>query len=199
MRNIFLILVVLACFPGHAAFGGDGAASAASGSDESVAKEPLAEEPHALSADPSGTGFWEKAWGWTPRNAVMPGMWSIHLDGTGEYFGDGSNNDQQNLLGIQLFGFTAGVFTNSHNDPCWFFGPAREIYTQQLSENLRFDIGYKFGLLSGYGDDLPNINGMSAFAEAIFSFTWKRLGFDVGVLPTFIITGSFRIDIDFMD
>ena len=198
MIRTILLLAFLICLPMHAAVGDDGTppAPAPANREETRATAP-GEEAHTIGTDRPLASVWEKAWGWTPRNALFLGMWSIHLDGTGEYFGNHSNNDEQNLLGLQLFGFAAGTFINSHDEPCWFFGPGREIYTHRLAKDLRFDIGYKFGLLYGYGDDLPNINGMSVFANAVFSFTWKRLGFDVGVLPTFIVTGNFRVDIDF--
>ena len=56
---------------------------------------------------------------------------------------------------------------------------------------------FKFGLLYGYGDDLINVGGMSVFAIATFGITWKRVGFDLIILPVAIITGSLRIDIDY--
>jgi hypothetical protein len=58
------------------------------------------------------------------------------------------------------------------------------------------DLGYRFGLLYGYGDELPNIGGMSVFAAGTIGFSWKRVGVDIGLIPVGIITGSFRIDID---
>jgi hypothetical protein len=36
------------------------------------------------------------------------------LDGTGEYFGDGRNNDQNRLAGIQYYGLTAVTFINGY-------------------------------------------------------------------------------------
>ena len=197
MKTVLLIMAMLAFTPIHAVYGDDSTCPDNALVVEDSGADAQPGEQHEDRKDGTGASLWEKAWGWAPKNALFLGMWSIHLDGTGEYFGNGSNNDQQDLLGIQLFGFAAGTFINSHDDPCWLFGPAREIYTHQLARDLRFDIGYKFGLLYGYGDDLPNINGMSVFANAVFSFTYKRLGFDIGVLPTFIVTGNFRIDIDF--
>jgi len=128
---------------------------------------------------------------------MLLGMWNIHLDGTGEYFGDGRNNDQGELIGIQYYGLTAGTFINSQDDRAWYFGPAREVYSHKFDHDLRFDAGYKFGLLYGYGDDLINVGGMSVFAIATFGITWKRLGFDLGILPVGILTGNFRFDIDF--
>jgi hypothetical protein len=145
----------------------------------------------------SDSNWWRKIWGIKARDALLLGMWSLHLDGTGEYFGDGRNNDQGHLLGLRYFGLTAGTFINSKDDRAWFFGPAREVYSHNFTDDTRFDIGYSFGLLYGYGDELSNIGGMSVYAAATFGISWKRLGFDVGIIPVGIITGNFRIDIDF--
>ena len=144
----------------------------------------------------SEKSFWGKIWGKKARDAVLLGMWSLHLDGTGEFFGDGRNNDEGYLIGAQYYGIAAGTFINSHDDRAWFIGPAREVYSHNFSENSRMDIGYRFGLLYGYGDDLTNIGGMSVYAAGVLGFSWKRIGVDIGVIPVGIITGSFRIDID---
>jgi hypothetical protein len=145
----------------------------------------------------SDSNLWQQFWGKKARDALLLGMWSLHLDGTGEYFGNGSNNDQNHLIGIQYYGLSAGTFINSHDDRAWYFGPAREVYSRHFTDDIRFDIGYKFGLLYGYGDDLINVGGMSVFAAATFGISWKRLGFDLGIIPAAVITGNFRIDIDF--
>ncbi len=140
--------------------------------------------------------LWEKIKGKKARDALLLGMWSIHVDGTGEYFGDGRNNDQGHLAGIQYYGLTAGTFINSFDDRAYYIGLAREVYSHNYSKNTRFDIGYKFGLLWGYGDDLINVAGMSVFAGAYFGISWKRAGLDIGLIPAGIITANFRIDID---
>jgi hypothetical protein len=141
-------------------------------------------------------GFWQWVWGKKARDALLLGMWSIHVDGTGEYFGDGRNNDQNHLVGIQYCGLTTGTFINSKDDRAYYAGMAREIYSRNLSKHTRFDIGYKFGLLCGYGDDLINVGGMSVFAGAYLGMSWKRAGLDLGLIPAGIITANFRIDID---
>jgi hypothetical protein len=139
---------------------------------------------------------WRTIWGNKARDAVLLGMWSIHLSGSGEYLGDGSSNDQNNLLGIQYYGLALGTFMNSHNDPSWFFGPAREVYSRELSENTRLDIGYKFGPLYGYEEHLPNIGGISLFAAGTFGFSWYKFGVDIMIIPVGVITGGFRINFD---
>lgn len=140
--------------------------------------------------------FWEKVKGKKARDALLLGMWSIHVDGTGEYFGDGRNNDQNHLAGIQYYGLTAGTFINSKDDRAYYAGLAREVYSHNYSNNTRFDISYKFGLLYGYGDDLINVAGMSVFAGTYFGISWKRAGLDIGLIPAGVITANFRIDID---
>jgi hypothetical protein len=140
--------------------------------------------------------LWEKIKGKKARDALLLGMWSIHADGTGEYFGDGRNNDQGHLAGIQYYGLTAGTFINSFDDRAYYIGLAREVYSHNYSKNTRFDIGYKFGPLFGYGDDLINVAGMSVFAGAYLGISWKRAGLDIGLIPAGIITANFRIDID---
>jgi len=145
----------------------------------------------------SGSTTWQKIWGIKARDAILLGMWSIHVDGTGEYFGDGRNNDQNHLLGIQYYGLSAGTFINSKDDRAWYFGPARQVYSHNFTDDTRFDLGYKFGLLYGYGDDLINLGGLSVFAAATFGISWKRLGFDLSIIPAGVITGNFRLDIDF--
>lgn len=140
--------------------------------------------------------FWQWLWGKKARDALLLGMWSIHADGTGEYFGDGRNNDQNHLLGIQYYGLTAGTFINSFDDRAYFTGLAREVYSHNFSEDTRFDISFKYGLLFGYGDDLINVAGISVFAGAYLGMSWKRAGVDIGLIPAGIITANFRIDID---
>ena len=147
--------------------------------------------------DKSDSNIWQKIWGKKARDAILLGMWSLHLDGTGEYFGSGSNNDQNHLLGVQYYGLTAGTFINSKDGRAWFFGPTREVYSRNFTADTRFDIGYKFGLLYGYDDDLRNVDGISIFSGIFFGISWKRIGFDLGIIPTGIITGNFKLDIDF--
>jgi len=191
-KTIFFISVVSICFFINIAFCQENKPSQNSGSNNIETADNFKKRE-----EKSDSNIWQKIWGIKARDALFLGMWSIHVDGTGEYFGNGSNNDQNELLGIQYYGLTAGTFINSKNDRAWFLGPARELYSHNFTDDTRFDIGYKFGLLYGYGDDLINVGGMSIFASAVFGISWKRLGFDLGIIPAGVITGNFRIDIDF--
>ena len=191
-KTIFFISVFSICFFIDNAFCQENKPSQNSGSNNIETADN-----YKRREEKSDSNIWQKIWGIKARDALLLGMWSIHVDGTGEYFGNGSNNDQNHLLGIQYYGLTAGTFINSKNDRAWFLGPARELYSHNFTDDTRFDIGYKFGLLYGYGDDLINVGGMSIFAAAVFGISWKRLGFDLSIIPAGIITGNFRIDIDF--
>ena len=153
-------------------------------------------QPQENTNENTDKSLWQKIKGKKARDALLLGMWSIHADGTGEYFGDGRNNDQNHLAGIQYYGLTAGRFINSFDERAYYTGLAREVYSHNYSKNTRFDIGYKLGLLFGYGDDLINVAGISVFAGAYFGISWKRAGLDIGLIPAGIITANFRIDID---
>lgn len=139
---------------------------------------------------------WQKIKGKKPKNALLLGMWSHHLKGSGEYFGDGNSNEQNHLFGLQYEGLVAGTFIGSHDERAWFVGFAREVHSRKLNEDIRFDISYKLGPLFGYGDDLPNIGGVSAFGAGVLGFTWYKLGFDITIIPVGVVTIGFRIDIE---
>jgi hypothetical protein len=145
----------------------------------------------------ANSDWWPKVRGKKASDSLLLGMWSIHLDGTGEYFGSGRNNDQGNLLGFRYSGLTAGTFINSKDHRAWFLGLAREVYSRPFSYDGRFDIGYSFGLLYGYDDDLTNLAGMSVFAIGTFGLTWHKMGIDLGVVPVGIVTANFRLNLDF--
>ncbi len=138
--------------------------------------------------------LWQKIWGKKVRDSVLMGMWSIHLKGSGEYFGSGESNEQNKLIAMVYNGIGAGTFINSHGDRSWFIGLGREVYSRDLAENTRFDIGYRLGPMYGYDDTLPNICDISVFAAGTLGFSWYKFGFDVIVIPIGVIAGGFRID-----
>jgi hypothetical protein len=146
--------------------------------------------------DKTDSNMWRKIWGKKSRDALLLGMWSVHINGSGEYFKDGGSNEQNYLLGIQYYGLAVGTFFNSQDDRAWFFGPAREVYSREITENTCLDIGYKFGPLYGYDDNLPNIGGISFAAAVTFGISWKKIGIDIMIIPVGIITGGFRINFD---
>ena len=191
-KAIFLIAAISTCLFITNAFGGE-----INGSPNSDATDNATTKRTYILDDIANSEWWPKVWGKKARDAMLLGMYSLHLDGTGDYLGNGSNNDQGHMLGMRYYGLTAGTFINSKDDRAWFLGPAREVYSRNFSDDGRFDIGYSFGLLYGYGDDLTNLGGMSVFAAATFGISWKRLGFDLGIIPVGILTGNFRIDIDY--
>ena len=193
MKNaIFLIAAISTCLFITNAFGGE-----INSSPNSDATDNATTKHTYILDEIANSEWWPKVWGKKARDAMLLGMYSIHLDGTGDYFGTGGNNDQGHLLGMRYYGLTAGTFINSKDDRAWFLGPAREVYSRNFSDDGRFDIGYSFGLLYGYGDELTNLGGMSVFAAATFGITWHKMGFDFGIVPVGILTANFRIDIDY--
>ncbi len=140
------------------------------------------------------SGIWQKIWGEKTGNAVLMGMWSIHLKGSGEYFGSGESNEQNKLISMIYNGIGAGTFLNSHDDRSWFIALGRNVYSRELAENTRLDIGYRIGPLYGYGDTLPNLGEVSVFAAGTVGFSWYKFGFDIMIIPIGVVTGGFRID-----
>ena len=191
-KAIFLIAAISTCLFITNAFGGE-----INNSPNSDATDNATTKHTYILDEIANSEWWPKVWGKKARDAMLLGMYSLHIDGTGDYLGNGSNNDQGHMLGMRYYGLTAGTFINSKDDRAWFLGPAREVYSRNFSDDGRFDIGYSFGLLYGYGDELTNLGGMSVFAAATFGISWKRLGFDLGIIPVGILTGNFRIDIDY--
>ncbi len=191
-KTIFIVCAISICLFLTNAFGEETTSPPRSDSTNAATTE------HTYLLDEiANSEWWPKVWGKKAGDALLLGMYSIHLDGTGEYFGNSSNNDQGHMLAIRYYGITAGTFMNSKDDRAWFVGPAREVYSRPFSTEGRFDIGYSFGLLYGYGDELTNLGGMSVFAVATFGITWHKMGFDLGIVPVGIVTANFRIDMDF--
>ena len=144
-------------------------------------------------ASPPSTWEWMK--GCRDGDALYLDMRSLHLDHTGE-FGDKSANENNQLLGIQIYGFDAGTFVNSHRERSYFLGLSRTVYTKGLGTDTNMDFGYKVGALYGYGKDLPNIGGFCPLVFPTVTFTYKRVGIEFGATPVGVLAASFRIDID---
>ncbi len=145
---------------------------------------------------PSGSDLWNFIKGQPAVDSLQLGMWSLHVDGSGDIFGSGKNNEHNYLIGLQYKGFNTATFINSHDDRAYTIGLSREVFSHQLSPDLRFDAGYKIGLLYGYKDNLPNLNGLSGYVMPVFGFSWKRVGFDIGMVPIGVLTFNFRINLN---
>jgi hypothetical protein len=158
------------------------------------ANQVLAQEDQPRS-DSSPPSTWEWVKGHRDREALFLGMQSLHLDGTGA-LGNNSTNEKNDLLAVQIRGVNVGTFINSHEDRSYFGGLSRTIHTKKFSRTTRMDIGYKVGLLYGYGDDLPNLGGFCPLILPTIGFTYRRLGVEIGFIPVGILTASFRIDIE---
>ena len=161
--------------------------------------QPLAEPD--FSANGSSGGSDDADWlvtlkGQKARDALLIGMWSLHLDGSGESTGSGNNNEENHLFGVQYYGLTAGTFINSHHKRSFYGGVAREVWSCQYTPDVRLDLGYKAGLMTGYQEKFPDFQGVIPFITGFFGASWKRMGVDLGVTPLGVFTLNFRVDID---
>lgn len=147
----------------------------------------------------TGADVWEFIKGRKAVDAILLAMWSFHFDATGSLFGDGRVNEVNNLVGLQLYGFNAGTFINSHHDRAYFLGVARRMYTDYYwDDEIRMDIGYNAGVLYGYGDELINLGGFSVYVVPNLGFTYKGIGIDFGFVPAGVLTVGFRVDFDWL-
>lgn len=143
----------------------------------------------------SSPSTWEWLKGRRADDALFLDMRSLHLDRTGD-FGTKSSNENNALLGIQIYGVDVGTFVNSQRKRSYFGGLSRNVYTKDFSTDTHMDIGYKVGALYGYGKDLPNVGGLCPLILPTATFSYKRVGIEFGLIPVGIFTASFRINLD---
>lgn len=159
-----------------------------------LSSRALAEEGEGrVGVSPPSTWEWVK--GSKADDALFLDMRSLHLDGTGD-FGNHSANENNQLLGLQIYGFDAGTFVNSHRERSYFLGLSRTVYTKSLSANTHMDVGYKVGAVYGYGKEFLNVGGFTPLIYPAVAFSYKWAGIEFGGIPVGVLTASFRIDLD---
>lgn len=181
LSHLVIFLLVAASFP-----------TGASSQTEISAEMAVAQED---SSKNSSKNIFKWVLGRRAMDGVLLGMWSLHLDGSGDITGEGRNNEHNILKGIQYYGFSVCHFYNSHDASTVYAGLVREIHRHEFNEDFRFDLSYKIGLLHGYGHELPNYRGISAFFTPFVSFTYKRASIDFGLVPVGVLTANFRYQI----
>lgn len=111
---------------------------------------------------------------------VAVGLYSWH-------FKSNSANNFNRLLAFSYDGWCIGWFNNSHYDETVFAGYA--FRTDKHSISKKSDDwfvrgGLYFGIVYGYGDDLPtNVGGFSPYALPVAEVGYKKVSFELGIIP----------------
>jgi len=148
--------------------------------------------PQDKGVDETANG-WLGWWGIPARDALLTGMWSLHTSSDRD-----ERNSTQNLIGLQYHGYFASTLKNSYYKRSYFAGVTRTIYLKKLTQEFNFDITYKAGLITGYGEHYPDIGGISPLVLPTFGLSYKILGADFAVYPSAhpVFSVNFRVNID---
>lgn len=104
------------------------------------------------------------------QDAIYAGMWSYHF-----IHDDDSYQTTHNLLGVTYKGIFAGTFENSNAERVWAIGWQRDIYHITM-DAISIDMGYRAGLMHGYGNLQIFNTGIFPIAQLYSDLTYKRLG-----------------------
>ena len=128
------------------------------------------------------------------RDSILLGMWSYHFDAADRKI----SNQTQNLLGVQFKGINLSTYNNSNYDQSYFLGVARNVYTKNLGlKDLELEAGYRAGAIYGYGDQFPNVFGVSPLVIPVVGLSYKMAGVDFVFVPgTWVGSINCRINVD---
>ncbi len=126
------------------------------------------------------------------RDGVGLGMWSYH------FWNRKGKNEVHDLFGIQLSGVTFATFRNSYSDRAYFLTASRDVYRKQLFiKDLELELGYKVGLVYGYGDRYPNVAGLSPIFLLTPGISYKFIGATIYYVPAAqAIAWGLRLNLD---
>lgn len=135
---------------------------------------------------------WDVLKGTPAGDALLLNMLSFHTSSK-------KYNSTNDLLGIQYKGYILSTLVNSYDERTFFAGVGRKLIEKELksNSNCSLGIGYRAGLIHGYGDKYPNLIGFTPLVLPVFSLDYKRLGADLIVIPGKrpVFTLNFRFNI----
>ena len=138
-----------------------------------------AEEGQSESTKPLAGRVWTFVKGEPVQNSVIAGMWCYHTSKKRKEY-----QENNKMFSLQYKGVSAGTFENSHHWQTYYIGFARKIYKKQITENISVDVQYKAGLMHGYKDKYPNIDGTTPFILPMFGLDYKDIGADFWIIPS---------------
>lgn len=128
-----------------------------------------------------------------PEFRLALGLWSVHTKD------NDTRNGQNNLLGFSYKGFFLGTFVNSYYRRAYTTGMQRYWLTRPLTETIHYELGYRFGLVSGYKG--YNVTGIQAlkhsnvvpFIQFVLGFNYKNFGWEISTPNLSVISTGFYI------
>lgn len=137
----------------------------------------------------------EFAWGEPVDNGILAGMLSYHTNTQDRRL----RRWNHNLIGLQYKGFIASTFTNSYNKQSVFLGFGRTIIDAPiLHSKLKFQAGYKIGLVYGYKNTpVFNILGFTPSPLPFVGLSYRRIALEI--MPVLsrepVISANMRINL----
>ncbi|WP_119343631.1 hypothetical protein [Facilibium subflavum] len=135
--------------------------------------------------------FWQFLKGTQPDNAVYLGMFTWHFNPQSRQDDRWSNN----LIGGLYKSIFVGTLLNSFSDRAFVFGIQRNVYTDQLSQNMQMNIGYRLGLITGYDERMSEFAKYSPvlpIPELYMDFAYKNFGAELSYIGV-VFTAKFFI------
>ncbi|MCF6765459.1 hypothetical protein L3V82_06710 [Thiotrichales bacterium 19S3-7] len=118
--------------------------------------------------------FWQWIKGTPQQNSVYLGMFTLHFS-PGSIRDDNWNNE---LIGGTYKGIFVGTLVNSFYNRAYVAGFSRDLYKNQVSENLDMTTGYRLGLITGYTLDMNEFTShlpALPFVQAYVDFTYRNI------------------------
>jgi hypothetical protein len=158
-------------------------------SAENGAPEAVADSPETVESGVDERSWSEVVWGQRAADKLYLGLWSHHfLDGD-----DGHRTDND-LIGVAYRGWFLGTFVNSDDDRSYSAGVQRDVYRRSAG-NIRFDAGYRLGLLYGYDSYQIGNSKLFPALQLYGDLSFYRLGVQFSWAAEVVTAGFFlRLD-----
>ncbi|MCF6775002.1 hypothetical protein L3V83_00320 [Thiotrichales bacterium 19X7-9] len=155
-------------------------------SSEQIASLPTKEEINQLAQSDTTTedtsddqstsdeSWWEWIKGTPQQNSVYLGMFTLHFS-PGSIKNDNWNNQ---LIGGTYKGIFFGTLVNSFYNRAYVAGFSRDLYENQVSENVNMTAGYRLGLITGYTLDMNEFTShlpALPFVQGYVDFTYRGI------------------------
>ncbi|MDR3477547.1 MAG: hypothetical protein P4M14_05890 [Gammaproteobacteria bacterium] len=144
---------------------------------------------HAVSTNSSS--MLHALWG-VPANdpTLALGMWSYHL----KKEQDDMDNSRNDLIGLAYRGVFVGTLVNSQRRRSYVIGLQRYWRTETIGQDLKWQLGYRLGLIYGYDRKFGRIAEqipVLPFPQVISDLTWKHFGWELSYTWVVVSTSFY--------